>query len=104
MIQHFIFVKLEPGEAREELAERLRAGFGEAGVKATVGLPADAPAAKWDLSIVIDAASLEAWHAQARIPAVIELLADLAARTHVQKRWSFDVGAAAEDDYSDDSK
>lgn len=103
MIQHFLFVKLEPGESREDLAERLRAGFAEAGVEATVGLPADASAAKWDLSIVIDAASLEAWHAQSRIPAVMDLLEDLQARSHVQKRWSFDVGADAEDDYSDDS-
>lgn len=98
MIQHFIFVKLEPGEDREPLAERLRAGFAEAGVEATVGIPADASAAKWDLSIVIDAASLEAWHAQSRIPVVVEILEDLEERSHVTKRWSFDVRDDAEDD------
>jgi hypothetical protein len=100
VIQHFLFVKLEEphGEAREDLAKRLRAQFAEAGVGARVGLPADHAAAKWDLSIVIDAASLEAWHAQASAPEVAAIFDELAARAHVTKRWSFDVGAEAEDD------
>ena len=98
MIQHFLFVKLEDGEDREDLAERLRAQLSEVGVSAKVGLPADHSAAKWDLSIVIDAASLEAWHAQAAAPDVVAIFDDLATRAHVTKRWSFDVGADAEDD------
>ncbi|HET9988895.1 MAG TPA: hypothetical protein VFQ65_10245 [Kofleriaceae bacterium] len=100
MIQHFLFVKLEAPhvEDREDFAKRLRAQLSEVGVSAKVGLPADHSAAKWDLSIVIDAASLEAWHAQAATPAVIAIFDDLATRAHVTKRWSFDVGADAEDD------
>jgi hypothetical protein len=100
MIQHFLFVKLdEPHvEGREDFAIRLRAQLCEAGVAAKVGLPADHSAAKWDLSIVIDAASLEAWHAQASSPEVSAIFDELATRAHVTKQWSFDVGADAEDD------
>ena len=100
MIQHFLFVKLEDAhaEGREAFAGRLRALFAEAGVDAKIGLPADAGAAKWDLSIVIDAASLEAWHAQAKAPEVPAIFDEVAAHAHVTKRWSFDVGADAEDD------
>jgi hypothetical protein len=100
MIQHFLFVKLEEphGEGREAFASRLRAQLAEAGVDAKVGLPADHAAAKWDLSIVIDVASLEAWHAQAKTPEVSAIFDEIAARAHVTKRWSFDVGADAEDD------
>ena len=74
-------------EGREDLAKRLRAQFAEAGVAARVGLPADHAAAKWDLSIVIDAASLEAWHAQASAPASRrDLRPSSRARAHVTKR------------------
>ncbi|MEO6775134.1 MAG: hypothetical protein ABI467_19375 [Kofleriaceae bacterium] len=100
MIQHFLFVKLEDPhvESREDFAEQLRAQLAEAGVAAKVGVPADASAAKWDLSIVIDAASLEAWHAQAATPGVVAIFDALEARAHVTKRWSFDVGTAADAD------
>jgi len=101
MIQHFLFVKLDDAHVpdREDFASRLRGQFAEAGVDAKVGLPADHGAAKWDLSIVIDAASLEAWHAQAKAPEVHAIFDEIAARSHVTKRWSFDVGEDAEDDF-----
>src|SRR5690606_28643313 len=65
VIQRFCFVKLADDEVatRAELAELLRARLISAGADAVVGLPADASAARWDLSIVITAASLEAWNA-----------------------------------------
>ena len=91
MIQRFCFVKLLDGEApaRGELAQRLRAELAEAGADATVGVPADESAARWDLSIVITAASLEAWNALARTPPMIGVLDDLAARATVVKAWTF---------------
>ena len=91
MIQRFCFVKLVDAEVsgREALAERLRAELAEAGADAIVGLPADESAARWDLSIVIAAASLEAWNALARSPAMIGVLDDLAARSTVVKAWTF---------------
>jgi hypothetical protein len=100
VIQHFVFVKLDDAhvEGREDLAVRLRALFEEAGVEATVGLPADHSAARWDLALVITAASLEAWHVLAKTPKVVAIFDDLGSRAHVQKRWNFDVGAFAEDD------
>ena len=91
MIQRFCFVKLLDDEvaARAELADKLRAELSAAGADVTVGLPADASAARWDLSIVVDAASLDAWHALARIPAVAAAFDDLAARAAVVKAWTF---------------
>jgi NAD(P)-dependent dehydrogenase (short-subunit alcohol dehydrogenase family) len=71
-----------------ELA-RARAELEAAGADVTVGLPADASAARWDLSIVIDAASLEAWHALAQLPAVAAVFDALAARASVVKAWTF---------------
>lgn len=95
MIQRFCFVKLRDDEAggRRELAERLRAELAAAGADAVVGLPADASAARWDLSIVITAASLAAWNALARVPAMIGVLDDLAARADVVKAWTFDASS-----------
>jgi len=91
VIQRFCFVKLRDDEVarRGELAERLRAELVEAGADAVVGLPADDSAARWDLSIVITAASLEAWNALARAPAMTGILDDLAARAAVVKAWTF---------------
>lgn len=91
MIQRFCFVKLLEGEVptRGELAEKLRAELAAAGADAVVGLPADDSAARWDLSIVITAASLEAWNALARLPAMVGVLDDLAARAAVVKAWTF---------------
>ena len=91
MIQRFCFVKLLDADApaRATLVERLRAELAEAGADAVVGLPADDSAARWDLSIVISAASLEAWNALARTSAMIGVLDDLAARATVVKAWTF---------------
>jgi hypothetical protein len=92
VIQRFCFVKLQDDEVagRAALADRLRAELAEAGADAVVGLPADDSAARWDLSIVITAASLEAWNALARGPAMVSILDDLAARAAVVKAWTFD--------------
>jgi hypothetical protein len=91
VIQRFCFVKLEEGEAarREAIAVELAAELAAAGVRAVVGVPADESAARWDLSVVIDAASLEAWHELAARPAVAAVLDGLAARAHVVKAWTF---------------
>ncbi|MFT3697198.1 MAG: hypothetical protein QM831_28910 [Kofleriaceae bacterium] len=85
-------MKLHDGSDRRQLAVRLRAEFEEAGVDAQVGIPADRSAEKWDLSVVVEAASTEAWHSLARTPAIATIYADLAARAEVTKAWTFDVG------------
>jgi hypothetical protein len=92
VVQRFCFVKLADDEVgtRAAFAERLRAELAEAGADAVVGLPADDSAARWDLSIVISAASLAAWNALARTPAMIGILDDLAARAAVVKAWTFE--------------
>lgn len=92
MIQRFTFVKLLDDEVgtRGELAEKLRAELGAAGADAVVGLPADASAARWDVSIVITAASLEAWHALSRAPAMIGVFDELAEKSAVVKAWTFE--------------
>ena len=91
MIQRFCFVKLLDDEAgaRAELAEKLRAELAEAGADAVVGIPADDSAQRWDLSIVITAASLDAYHALAELPAMTGVFDDLAARAAVVKAWTF---------------
>lgn len=92
MIQRFCFVKLLDDEVggRAELAEKLRAELIAAGADAVVGLPADESAARWDLSIVITAASLSAWSALAQLPAMVGVFDELAARAAVVKAWTFD--------------
>ena len=92
MIQRFTFVKLLDDEvgSRGELAEKLRAELGAAGADAVVGLPADDSAARWDLSMVITAASLDAWHALSQVPPVARALDDLAGRAAVVKAWTFE--------------
>jgi hypothetical protein len=91
MIQRFCFVKLLDDEVggRAELAEKLRAELVAAGVDAVVGLPADDSAARWDLSIVITTASLDAWNALSHQPAMDAVFDDLAARSAVVKAWTF---------------
>jgi hypothetical protein len=91
VIQRFCFVKLIDDEAghRAELAEKLRAELTDAGADAIVGLPADDSAVRWDISIVINAASLEAWNALAQLPAMVGVFDDLAARAAVVKAWTF---------------
>jgi hypothetical protein len=91
VIQRFCFVKLldDAVAGRAELAEKLRAELAEAGADVVVGLPADDSAARWDLSIVITAASHAAWTALAGLPAVIGVFDDLAARAAVVKAWTF---------------
>lgn len=92
MIQRFCFVKLRDDEVaiRADIAALLAAELREAGVDAVVGLPADASAASWDLSIVITAASLAAWYALAQLPAVVRVLDPLAQRARVVKAWTFE--------------
>ena len=92
MIQRFCFVKLRDDEVviRGDIAALLAAELREAGADAVVGLPADASAARWDLSIVITAASLAAWHALAQLPAVIRVFDQLAQRARVVKAWTFE--------------
>jgi hypothetical protein len=91
VIQRFCFVKLADDEVagRAALAEKLRAELAEAGADIVVGIPADASAQRWDLSIVITAASLEAWSALAQLPAMIGVFDELAARADVVKAWTF---------------
>ena len=92
MIQRFCFVKLLDDEVatRAELAEMIRAQLISAGADAVVGLPADDSAARWDLSIVITAASLEAWHGLAMLPAMTGVFDELAGRATVVKAWTFE--------------
>jgi hypothetical protein len=91
VIQRFCFVKLLDDEVgtRAELAEMLRAQLISAGADVIVGLPADDSAARWDLSIVINAASLEAWNALAQVPAMTGVFDELAGRAAVVKAWTF---------------
>jgi hypothetical protein len=92
VIQRFCFVKLLDDEVagRAELAEKLRAELASAGADAVVGTPADDSAARWDLSIVITAASLDAWHALAGQPQMSFIFDELAARAAVVKAWTFE--------------
>ena len=92
MIQRFCFVKLRDDEVgtRAELAHMLRVQLESAGADVTVGLPADESAARWDLSLVIAAASLDAWHVLAQQPAVIGVFDEISARAVVVKAWTFE--------------
>jgi hypothetical protein len=92
VIQRFCFVKLLDAEVdtRAELAELLRAQLVSAGADVVVGLPADASAVRWDLSIVITAASIEAWNALAMQPVMTGVFDELAARAAVVKAWTFE--------------
>ncbi len=91
MVQRFCFIKLLEDEVggRAELADKLRAQLGSAGADAVVGTPADDSAARWDLSIVITAASLEAWNVLALLPTMIGVFDELAERSAVVKAWTF---------------
>lgn len=101
MIQRFCFVKLLPDEVgtRSELAEMVRAQLLSAGADATVGVPADDSARKWDLSIVINAASLAAWNVLSQQPAMTGVFDELAGRAEVVKAWTF--AAIGHDDDQD---
>lgn len=91
MIQRFCFVKLLDDEVatRAELAEMILAQLRSAGANAVVALPADDSAARWDLSIVITTASLDAWNALASRPAMTGVFDELAGRAAVVKAWTF---------------
>lgn len=93
MIQRFCFVKLIDDEVatRTELAHLLRGQLESAGVEVVVGLPADDSAARWDLSIVITAPSLEAWNALSQQPAMTGVFDELSVRAAVVKAWTFEV-------------
>jgi len=92
VIQRFCFVKLldEEVETRAELAELIRAQLISAGADVVVGLPADESAVRWDISIVITAASAEAWNALAMQPVMTGVFDELAARSAVVKAWTFE--------------
>lgn len=93
-IVRFCFVRLaEPEVARRAAhAGHVRAVLAAAGADGEVGEPADASAARWDLSIVVRCASLEAWQALAATPALAHLLEhELPAVAVVVKAWSFAV-------------
>jgi hypothetical protein len=92
VIQRFCFVKLLDDEVgtRAELAELIYARLTAAGADAVVGLPADDSALRWDMSIVVTAASIEAWNALAQLPAMIGVFDELAARAAVVKAWTFE--------------
>lgn len=92
MIQRFCFVKLRDDEVatRGALAELLSAQLRSAGAEVVVGLPADASAARWDLSIVITAVSLDAWNTLAGSPAMTGVFDELAQRASVVKAWTFE--------------
>lgn len=92
MIQRFCFIKLldHEVETRRELAQLMRAQLESAGADVVVGVPADDSAARWDLSIVINAASLDAWNALARQPAMVGVFDELSARAAVVKAWTFE--------------
>jgi hypothetical protein len=92
VIQRFCFVKLLDDEVgtRSELAELLRARLISAGADVVVGVPADDSAARWDMSIVISAASVAAWNALAMQPAMTGVFDELAARATVVKAWTFE--------------
>jgi len=92
VIQRFCFIKLLDDEVatRVELAHMLRAQLESAGADVVVGLPADESAARWDLSIVINAASLAAWNALAQAPAMTGVFDELAQRAAVVKAWTFE--------------
>lgn len=92
MIQRFCFVKLLDDEVgtRTELAQMLRAQLESAGAVVVVGVPADASAARWDISIVITAASLDAWNELARVPAMTGVFDELSIRAAVVKAWTFE--------------
>lgn len=92
MIQRFCFIKLVDDAVpdRGKIAELARAELQAACADVVVGLPADDSAIRWDLSIVFTAATLEAWHAIARLPDVIRALDDLASRASVVKAWTFE--------------
>jgi hypothetical protein len=94
LIERFCFVKLADEEVarREEIAAYVRAELvavaGDANV--SVGLPADDSAARWDLSIVIRAEDLMAWHRIKTAPSVRAILDEyLPARAAVVKAWTF---------------
>jgi len=94
VVDRYVFVKLlEPDvPSREEIAVHLGAELARiaGGGKVTVGIPADASAARWDLSIVIRAAGLEEWDRIAL--AAGPVLEDwLPARAAVVKAWTFEL-------------
>jgi hypothetical protein len=92
VIQRFCFVKLFDDEVatRGELAEMLSAQMRSAGADVIVGLPADDSAERWDMSIVITAASVAAWNALAQVPAMTGVFDELAQRAVVVKAWTFE--------------
>jgi hypothetical protein len=92
VIQRFCFVKLRDDEVgtRRELAHMIRVQLESAGADVVVGTPADDSAARWDLSIVITAASHEAWNGLSRAPGMIGIFDEISTRAVVVKAWTFE--------------
>jgi hypothetical protein len=95
MVDRYVFVKLLDDEVpgRATIAAHLRAALAAAvggDATVTVGVPADASAARWDLSIVLRAPDLATWTRLAATPAVTAVLdAWLPDRAAVVKAWTF---------------
>lgn len=89
MIQRFCFAKLVDAHAgaRDAIARDLRAALAAAGARAVVGVPADDSAARWDVSVVIEAPTFEAWRELE--PKLAPMIDALAAKSAVVKAWTF---------------
>lgn len=87
-IDRFVLFRLHAGVSRDDAIARVRAAF--AGEHVTIGTPADASAQKWDVSVVIRTADLDAMAAAlARASELLDVW--LPAHTAVIKAWSFEL-------------
>jgi hypothetical protein len=96
VVERYLFVKLLDAEVEEREAiaahvrDELRAVAGADAV--VVGVPADASASRWDLSITIRADDVAAWDRLAFSPRVFALLDEwLPERAAVVKAWTFEL-------------
>ena len=93
MIDRFILFRMS-GASRADAIVRVREAIATApeALSVTIGTPADDSAKKWDVSVVIRCADLDALAALLARPAVADLLGTwLPANTEVIKAWSFEV-------------
>jgi hypothetical protein len=94
MVDRFCLFRLHADTPRADAIARFRDVLdAEAdALVVTIGTPADDTAKKWDVSVVIRCADLEALTALLARPAVRELLEVwLPPRTAIIKAWSFEV-------------
>ncbi len=88
MIQRFILFRLQGDATRADAIARVRAAF--AGEDVTIGTPADDSAKKWDVSVVVRTADLDAMAAAlARATDLLDVW--LPAHTAIVKAWSFEL-------------